>query len=369
MSAPSTAWAVRCTKCKIDLSLLGPVFPSPASHDKTAARPSAAAVLRRKALLPICTALFGVLVLPALYFLDRNDTTHRAVIIAAAASILAFGLYWSKRRFLACALAIPFGLVLFVKPFVRPVMHDGQAFSLVSETHYYFLIPGLCMIVVFGLMLLDAFDWRESEFKDSTTLRIIAGVVFVAGIVVGHFTFGGPTVSDVITQYQPQGEAMRKQFFKLAVKLPAVGELKPLEAKLEPPPVWIEGQSQKGNIEIVTVEELWNPEETPKARNLYLSDDLLNCVRWTSRKNPMSSSVMGDQAGDFPQRMTRAFGVPWIAAYRPGTIGLEIFVFDLRNGNIAAAIAVKGMLGEHSQDRKLVLDALAKATGGTFQVK
>lgn len=373
LSPPPNAWAVRCDFCKVDVSLLGvgpqtahaPVLQVPIP----AAPPSAAAIFLRKAWLPICSATFGVIFLPTFYFLDRNDTTDRAVVIAVVASIAAFVLHGTGRRIVACVLAMIVGLVLLAKPFVRPVVWDNHTLSLDSETHYYFLIPGIAMLGVFGLMLLLAFEQRTSESKDSRVLRIFASVVFVVGIVLGHLTFGGPTVRDVMTQYESQGAAMRKQFIKLAAKLPGVGDVKPRESKLEPAPVWIEGQPKGNNIEIVTVEELWNPDDSPNTRNLYLSDDLVNCVRWTGPKNPMSSTVMGDRAGDFSERMARAFGLPWIAAYRSGTTGIEIFVFDMRSQSIAAATIAKGTSGDFTQDRKLVLDALTKATGGTFRLK
>ena len=305
--------------------------------------------------------------MPTVYFLDRNDTTDRAAIIGVAASILAFILYGTGRKLLACIFAMLVATVLFAKPFVRPVMYDGHPSSLNSETHYYFLIPGIGMLMVFGWLLPSAIADRNSA-GDSKILRIIAGAFFVAGLVGGYLSFGGPTVRDVLKQYEPQGAAMRKQFFKLASTMPTAGELKPLEAKLIPAPVWHEGQRDKNNIEIVMAEELWNPEQSPQGRNLYLSDELMYCVRWTGPKNPMSSTIMGDRAGDFPERMNRAFGLPWLAAYRPSNAGLEVYVFDLRNGGIVAATIVK-TLGDYSQDRKMVLEALAKTTGGTFELK
>lgn len=362
---PPNAWAMRCTFCQVDVSLLG-------STQGTGSRPvppTKGALIRGKVALPLATGLFGVLVLPTAYFLDRNDMTDRAVVVAIAASILALILYYTQRRVLACILAISVAIVLVAKPFVRPVMHEGQAFSLTSETHHYFLFPGLVMLGVFGWLLVSSIVRRDSRAGDSTLLRFIAVVMFAIGVFGGHLAFGGPTVSDVIKQYEPQGTAMRKQFFQLAKSLPSTGQVLPQEAKLDPAPVWHEGRSQENNIEIVMVEELWNPEETQTTRNLYLSDDLMHCVRWTGPKNPMSSSVMGERAGVFSDRMAHAFGLPWLAAYRRGNAGTEIFVFDLRTGKLAAATVTTGTVGEYSRDRKFVLDTLARITGGTFTLK
>jgi hypothetical protein len=67
--------------------------------------------------------------------------------------------------------------------------------------------------------------------------------------------------------------------------------------------------------------------------------------------------------------MAHAFGLPWLAAYRAGNAGLEIFVFDLRTGKLAAATVVTGTVGDFSKDRKFVVDTLIRITGGTFTMK
>lgn len=361
---------MRCTFCQVDISLLG----SPQSAAQGSANrpppPTKGALLRRKVLLPLCTGLFGVLALPTALFLVRNDSTNEAVVIAIAASILSFLLYSTKRRFLACFLAFVVGAILVLKPIVHPVTYAGGVFSLNSETHYYFLIPGACLLAVFGWLFVETLAQRESKAGDSVALRIAAAVLFVIGMGVGHVAFGGPIVADVLRQYEPQGTAMRKQFFQLAKSLPQVGQAVPLEAKLVPQPVWIEGRFQESNIEIVMVEELWNPEQSePLSRNLYLSGELMHCVRWTGPKNPLASSAMSERAGDFPARLAHAFGLPWLAAYRFGNSGTEIFVFDLRTGKIVATTVVTGTVGDYSKDRKFVLDQLARITGGTFTLR
>lgn len=78
---------------------------------------------------------------------------------------------------------------------------------------------------------------------------------------------------------------------------------------------------------------------------------------------------MGDQAGDFGERMNRAFGVPWLAAYRSGASGIDIFVYDLRTSTLVVATTARNSLGVYERDRQLVVDTLAKATGGKFQLK
>lgn len=314
-------------------------------------------------------ALFGIVAMPAVFFLDRNDATERAPIVAGAASVIAIALYVTGRRLLACLLAIPIGIILVVKPLVRPVTYEGHAFTLHSETHYYFLISGASVIALFGWLLFGVFGKNYEAAKDSARLRILSGAFFIAGLGVGHWALGGPTVGDVIIQSRDRGTAMRKQLFEFGKKLPALGEFEIKEAVLTPAPLWIEGQRQSNNIEIVMVEELWNPDETPKSRNFYLSDELMHFVRWTGPKNPMASRSMGDQAGDFGERMNRAFGVPWLAAYRSGASGIDIFVYDLRTGTLVVATTARNSLGVYEKDRQLVVDTLAKATGGKFQLK
>jgi hypothetical protein len=330
--------------------------------------PSRAGILAGKVLFPICTALFGVLTLPTVYLLDRNDETERAAAIAIFATILAFILYETRRRLLAGLLAIPIGLVLLAKPFVRPVMYDGHPLSLNSETHYYFLIPGFCMVFVFGWMFLAAYNRDDPAPADGRALRTTAGILFVAGALLGHVLFGGLTYGDVIREHTTRGLAIRQQLLALTTQLPAPGHVEPIETKLLPSPTWLYDRRVGNNIEIVGVTELLNLDDTPKFDNFYFSSDLVYCLQRTGPKNPMDWTMMHKQAGDFTAVIDQAFGLPWVATYRPGTNGIEVFVFDMRNNRLAAATVATGTSG-NIEDRNLVLKALARATGGTFQLK
>lgn len=355
------------------MSLLGQgQLPTPSAEPQPALPPpppSPSAILRGKIIFAICVGLFGVLILPTFYYLDRYDSTDRAPVIAIVASILGFIVYGSGRRKLATIAVMLLGLVLLVKPFVRPVIYDHYTLSLTSETHLYFLISGISMLVVFGWLLIAAFDPNHSPPADSKLLRIIAVVMLGAGIFGGYHFFGGPTIRDVIQQHQADGTAMRQKFFQFAKSLPEVGKVVPLQEKLTPPPVWHEDRLLENNIDIMTVEELWNPDESVKSRDLHLSSEITYAIRWTGPKNPLASYRMGDPAGEFGKRLSHTFQLPWLAAYRSGTTGIEVFVYDLRAGKIVTAVVVTGTTGDYVTDRKLVLEALAKTTGGTFDVK
>ncbi len=373
LSVRPGAWAVRCNFCQVDVSLLGQgQVPTPSAEPQPALPPpppTPAAILRGKIVFAICVGLFGVLILPTFYYLDRYDSTDRAPVIAIVASILGLIVYGSGRRKLATIAVMLLGLVLLLKPFVRPVIYDNYTLSLTSETHLYFLISGISMLVVFGWLLLSAFDPKHSPPTDSKLLRLIAVGMLGAGIFGGYHFFGGPTIRDVIQQHQADGTAMRQTFFQFAKSLPDIGKVVPLQEKLTPLPVWHENRQLESNIDIVTVEELWNPDDSPKGRNLHLSSEIMFAIHWTGPKNPMSSTTMGQQAGEFTKRMKHTFELPWLAAYRAGTSGIEVFVYDVRAGKIVTAAVVTGTSGDYSMDRGLVLNGLAKATGGTFAVK
>lgn len=367
------AWAVRCNFCQVDVSLLGPAQTAPQSAvtkpDAPPPPPSPAAILRGKILFAIYAALFGLLTLPTFYYLDRYDATSRAPVIAVVASILGFLVYGSGRRKLGTIPVILVGLVFLLKPFVRPVVYDNHTLSLTSETHLYFLIPGLAMPFVFGGMLLSAFDPNHAAPKDSRMLRVIVAMTFAAGIAMGYYFFGGPTIRDVIEMHRPDGTAMRQKFSQFASRLPPVGDLQTIQEKLSPTPVWYEDRALQNNIDIVTVDELLNIDESPKYGNLYLSSEIMYAVHWTGPKNPMASYLMGEPAEDLSRRLQHSFQLPWLAAYRPGKNGIDVFVYDLRAGKIVTSLLVTGTKGDYSTDRRLVVEGLAKATGGTFVAK
>jgi len=78
---------------------------------------------------------------------------------------------------------------------------------------------------------------------------------------------------------------------------------------------------------------------------------------------------MGEPAEDLSRRLQHSFQLPWLAAYRPGKNGIDVFVYDLRAGKIVTTLLVTGTKGDYSTDRRLVVEGLAKATGGTFVAK
>lgn len=320
-------------------------------------------------MFPLCTGLFGLAVLPTIYFLDRNDMAERSLAIFIGASLMAAVVYATGRRVLSSFAAIPIGLVLLIKPFVRPVAHDADTVAILSDAHQHFLLPGVVMVAVFGILAWAAFDPAHKPPVDSKALQIAATVTFVAGLLGGYQLFGGTTIRDVVVQHQAEGYAMRKKFFEFAKSLPSTGQVPALQEKLSPTPIWYEARPLDNNIDIITVEELWNPDDIPKSRNFNLSWGMSEAVRWTGVKSSTSSIVMGEQAGDFEKRLIHAFQLPWLAAYRIGNSGIEVFVYDLRSNKVVTQFVVTGTIGNLAADRKLVVDALAKATGGTFELK
>ncbi|HMY18331.1 MAG TPA: hypothetical protein PKA58_18525 [Polyangium sp.] len=364
----SGAWAVHCDSCQTDVSLLA---PAGSSGVKPARQwlPSPGEVLRWKALFPVCTGLFGVAVPPTIYFLDRNDMAARSLAIFIGASLVAAIVYATGRRVLASFAAIPIGLVLLIKPFVRPVMHDADTVAILSDAHQHFLLPGIVMVAVFGILAWAAFDPDHKPPVDSKALQIAATITFIAGLLGGYQLFGGQTIRDVVEQHQAEGYAMRKKFFEFAKSLPAVGQVPALQEKLSPTPIWVEARPLDNNIDIITVEELWNPDDIPKGRDFNLSWGMSQAVRWTGVKSSTSSIAMGEQAGDFEKRLMHALQLPWLAAYRLGNSGMEVFVYDLRAGKVVTQIVVTGTIGNLAADRKLLVDTLAKATGGSFELK
>jgi hypothetical protein len=122
----------------------------------------------------------------------------------------------------------------------------------------------------------------------------------------------------------------------------------------------------KTNTAILPPEHLLDPGAKP-AHDLIISGDLSHSLAWTGPNNPLSGSVLHGRAGTFDQTLERALAYRYVAVYRPGGAGLEVFVFDLKTTELLASFRTKSA-GGFTQERQELALALEKATGGAFAI-
>jgi hypothetical protein len=92
----------------------------------------------------------------------------------------------------------------------------------------------------------------------------------------------------------------------------------------------------------------------------------------------MSETVLYERSDDFAERLERVLSYRYLAVYRPSgapdrgaaveaTQGLEVFVFDLTTTELVASFKAPRP-GSYTADREALARALARATGGVFDL-
>jgi hypothetical protein len=167
----SSDLSTRCTRCHTEVKLDDPIArhyapspilapnPRPAPRPVTPAPPAPPSPFwgrLRKALLPLCGAASGALLAQnAHIFRLQRGSAAPALHLAVLTGIVAITLLATRRKILSAALAFAAGLLLATKPILRPLFYEDHAFSLTSETHLYFLLPGGALLVFGGLVLMS----------------------------------------------------------------------------------------------------------------------------------------------------------------------------------------------------------------------
>lgn len=328
-------------------------------------------------LRPVCGLLLGFGLFQCIMALLKNSSPHpipTAVLVGIAALVLqAIGL-----KIPALILIFLSGLLLFLKPFVNPVIwSDGHVFGITSETHLNYLVPASILMVIALLILLSL---RKSEGQKNKGLMY---GVFAAGFAIGicsplfSASLFGPTRGELLNQYKSRFDPLREMFKAFHAQLPAAGSLKEekIRRDLNPAPEYQKNSKTPPNTEIINAWQLLDQSERGHF-DLLLSDDLARALLWTSDKNPMVSSSMDESDSNFALELEKALKIRWLAVYRPvgggssygsstSANGLEIFVFDLQSKELVAQGLV-GRIDSYSDGQEKLARALERITGGRF---
>ncbi len=193
----------------------------------------------------------------------------------------------------------------------------------------------------------------------------------------------GPKVSDVLSKYGGDFQKKREQWNAIAQALPPVGSPETPCTALNPPLQFNE-KTQQFNTEIVMFDQLADPDGEPKF-DFYFSGNLLNGLRWTGPKNPLSSDVLGRQGKDMERELKDALGYRYLVvnrvtkltdpialndqAFSPGQVQIETFVVDLSNNKALCNFTIEGKsatnVNYYFKEGESKEDQLAKAAHST----
>jgi hypothetical protein len=219
----------------------------------------------------------------------------------------------------------------------------------------------------------------------------------------------GESNEKTFRRLRPRFEAVRARLRAVAAAVPPPGALvdgtKP-KAPLEPLPV-VDRRAGRANTELLTVEQLSDPDVTPTI-DLGVSGDLLYGLRLTGDKCPMTPEERAQKSTRLAHDLEVALDARWVVAlrivehepplalddraFRGGRVKVEATVFDLNAAQPAPLAAVvvearssptvdyvykkgenpRARLEAHAQStlvqnaRRALAEKLADATGGTF---
>ncbi|MEP6900873.1 MAG: hypothetical protein ABJA66_03925 [Actinomycetota bacterium] len=175
-------------------------------------------------------------------------------------------------------------------------------------------------------------------------------------LVITVFQFGcGPKVSEVFKKYEGDFKKKREQFQSIAKSLPAKGSLNDSCPAMNPT-IEFNEKARQFNTEMVMFDQLSDPDTTPKM-DIAPHGELLNGIQWTGPKNPMSSTVLNDRAGDMEARLKAALAYRYLVVsrvvnltepvaldektYTPGKTTVETFIVDLNNSQPLCSLVIE----------------------------
>jgi protein kinase-like protein len=118
-----------------------------------------------------------------------------AIVVAAAAVAAWLGAGRAAAAFVGGA---P-GVVLFAKPWIQPVLHDTGAFGFTSETHLYYVVPGL-LLALLGLALAVA---RPPASRRTAAVAVAATGAVAAFVLLGTFFVGRGGAEAAVSFFAP----------------------------------------------------------------------------------------------------------------------------------------------------------------------
>jgi len=357
---------VECAYCRTDVLLGGA---------KKAARVAAPLPPKRPSLLWARIVRYAPLVqVPLLAWLTplalmmvfwRPAGTDPELVTAVLGAVLLSAVITGRRLFPG-AVALGVGLLLAVKPWLRPMGHSPT-----SETGLFYVVPG-AILALFGVLVLSSLSAErvERELKPGW----VALVSLIPAALVLAFSvqrYSGDTVKETLARFRRPLDTVRAELVQLEKSLP---DARPVPGGVLSPQPVLAGGGVPGDTEIVAFPQLLEPSSTGRWA-LYLHDALLRFLQWSEPGGLLYSTRLAEP--DLKRQIDRALKIRYLGIYRDepvpaGSAGdedarrLTIWLVDRETGDVLfrtpEPVACSGFTG----CRESVLGTLAAATGGTF---
>ncbi|MBN1769749.1 MAG: hypothetical protein JXB32_00700 [Deltaproteobacteria bacterium] len=378
----TTGGVVTCEYCGKEVSIRAATVavrtPAPAAAPRPAAvpaRPAAPPVptvgsdlLRSLPTAGILGFAAGYLVVLAVFLFLRPF--HEGMI----PWLLAYGvtmivLASSGRRPAAAGFAAAVGGLLVAKPFIRPVVHEYGPLGPTSETHLYYLGPGIALLVL-GAIVLVAMPKAKLREEFGRTKGWILGVVGLAlGGGLGLWHQGGPTNADWIERYRPAIVEQERRLAGIDAAIAAGGPFPGTAPAFDDPPVYRPG-SPEGNTDVIHLAQLADNDAHPTV-------DLFPWgVLRTARSRVALAGRWDRSHWELDEFLTRELAagadLRWVVVYNAGKTlddryAAEAWFTDLGREEVLFHLPPSGPWFDESTMRDDLLRRLARATGGIFE--
>lgn len=166
----------------------------------------------------------------------------------------------------------------------------------------------------------------------------------------------GEKISDVLKKYEDDFQKKRDQFRSIANSLPPKGSPR-VPCTSFNPPLQFNEKTKQFNAEMIMYEQLLDPDAEPQF-DLVSHGDLLNGMRWTGPKSPLSSSVLSNSGKDMDKSLQEALDYRYLIVNRvselvepvaidektfsPGHVNIETFVVDLSSNKPLCNFVIEG---------------------------
>lgn len=260
---------------------------------------------------------------------ERGAPGDLVVAYAIAIGLGALIFVAEKQKLLGVALAAIGGGLLLTKPWVQPLIRDGEPFSPTSETACYFLVPG-ALLVALGLLV--GLSLRRADLSPSSPRPSTLALVGIGALLAAAW-FGQPSEAQVVSARAQEWSELRQALLSALDPAGPISQEMPSEDFSE---LHFQDHDPRGTntVQFLSLTQLQEP--NAQAGHYYPSgDDLLQVWRAAGEAGLVDDRYRRRVATDsFKAEVRRAETARFVVVYRRGDDELEVFLFDRKRGGL-----------------------------------